>query len=216
VPPLDVLAALSEGEARLLATVDGLGVDDQAVRQACALPGWTVGHLLTHVARNADSHVHRIDAARRGDEMVDQYPGGIPARNAAIERGSSRSAAEIVADLHDSTAWLEAAWPTVPDDVWDVRSRDGSGTVRALRELPSRRWQEVEVHRTDLAIPGAPTWRDWPDSWVRTRLPEMRASLPARLPTGAVAPTDADAREELAWLYGRFTRADWPALGPWG
>ena len=29
------------------------------------LEGWTVGHVLTHLARNADSHVRMLEAAAR-------------------------------------------------------------------------------------------------------------------------------------------------------
>ena len=50
------------------------------------LPGWTVGHVLTHLARNADSMVRVLDAAERG-EVVERYPGGMPTRNADIDGG---------------------------------------------------------------------------------------------------------------------------------
>ena len=54
---------------------------DAEVRRASELPGWSVGHLLTHLARNAESMCRRIDAALRS-EIVDQYEGG-PAGRAA-------------------------------------------------------------------------------------------------------------------------------------
>ena len=53
------------------------------------LPGWSRGHLLTHIARNADSFVRVLEAARRG-EAVTQYEGGGAGRNADIEAGASR------------------------------------------------------------------------------------------------------------------------------
>ena len=51
------------------------------------LPEWTRGHVLTHIARNADSFVRVLEAARRG-EVVTQYEGGVAGRNADIEAGA--------------------------------------------------------------------------------------------------------------------------------
>ena len=70
-------------------------IDDDDARRETALEGWTVGHLLTHLARNADSHRGIVEGAQRG-EVVPQYPGGPAQRNGDIERGFSRSARELV------------------------------------------------------------------------------------------------------------------------
>ena len=59
--------------AALLADLGGL--TDAQARGPCALPDWTVGHLLTHIARNGDSVVRRLEGALRG-EVLDQYVGG--------------------------------------------------------------------------------------------------------------------------------------------
>ena len=66
------------------------------------LPGWTVGHVLTHLARNADSH-HRLLAG------YDQYPHGWDGRNADIEAGAGRTWGESVADVERTCAALSAA-----------------------------------------------------------------------------------------------------------
>src|SRR5580658_1203131 len=71
---------------RLLATVDGL--DEAGVRAPSRLEGWTVGHVLTHLARNADSHTRMLRAALRG-ESVEQYAGGAEERAANIEAGAN-------------------------------------------------------------------------------------------------------------------------------
>jgi len=39
---------------------------DSEARQPSPLAGWTVGHLLTHLARNADAHSGQFDAAAHG------------------------------------------------------------------------------------------------------------------------------------------------------
>lgn len=47
-------------------------LDERRMTEPSQLPGWTRGHLLTHLARNADSVVRRLPAASQG-EAVDQY-----------------------------------------------------------------------------------------------------------------------------------------------
>ena len=210
--PVEALAAVREAEGRLLDVVAGF--DDAFVAGPSLLPGWTVGHLITHLARNADSHTRRTAAAIEG-VMVDQYPGGLAQRSGEIEAGAGRSARALHADLAGSSGRLLAAWVDVPGYAWANVTRDSSGGERPLVELPTRRWLEVEVHLVDLGC--GITHRDWPDAFVRARLPEMRAGSAARLPAGAVLPPPGtlDPRDELAWLYGRLARADLPVLDPW-
>lgn len=210
--PVDDLVRAREAEVRMFAHVRVL--DDDAVRRPSLLADWTVGHLLTHLARNADSHTRRAEAAAAG-LVVDQYPGGAAERAAEIDAGASRPAAAIVADVATSSARMLEAWAATPEDAWAGVTRDLSGRERPLAELPGRRWLEVEVHLVDLGT--GPTHRDWSDDFVAARLADMRAGLAARLPAGAVPPTPGtlDDRDELAWLYGRLAVADLPALGPW-
>jgi maleylpyruvate isomerase len=190
------------------------GLDDDGMRAPSTLPRWSRGHLLTHIARNADSHVRRAHGAARG-EMVDQYLGGFEGRAADIEAGAARPAAEILADVEATSAAVAAAWAAVPDDAWGNLTRDVGGRERPLDAVAGRRWQELEVHLTDLDL--GPTYRDWSDDFVAVWLPKRRAELPDRLPPGAEAPPpDAlDERDELAWLYGRIDRPDLPPLGKW-
>ena len=128
---------------------------------------------MTHVARNADSHVRRAEAAARG-ERVEQYAGGYAGRAAAIEAGAGRSAAELLDDVRTSHDRMVAAWASLPDPAWDVVSHDVGGTPRALRDLPLRRWQEVEVHLVDLDVSLANQ-----DGEVKVA-GDASASLPAR------------------------------------
>src|SRR3954447_5779943 len=82
------------------------GLSDERARQPSLLPGWSVGHLLTHIARNADSVVRRFEGAIR-DEVVDQYAGGPAGREAEIEAGAHRSAADLVDDVRRTAAALD-------------------------------------------------------------------------------------------------------------
>ena len=74
-------------EAELERTIERL--DDEAARGPSQLPGWSVGHTLTHLARNADSVVWRLGGAAKG-ERRDQYPGGLEQRQRA-DRGRCRA-----------------------------------------------------------------------------------------------------------------------------
>jgi len=161
VVPVADIARVAEAHTRFLEAIRGLS--DERARRPSLLPGWTVGHVLSHVARNADSHVRRTEAAARG-EMVDQYEGGYAGREADIDAGAGRSAAELLDDVRRSAAAVDAAWRVVPADAWTARSRDASGRERPLFELPARRWQEVEVHVVDIDV--GVTHRDWPEAFV--------------------------------------------------
>jgi maleylpyruvate isomerase len=211
--------ALTEDRAHVRAAQERFnvvlaGLTDRDARQPSRLPDWSVGHVLTHVARNADSHRRRADAAIAG-QVVDQYPGGFAGRAAEIDAGAARPAALLVADVRDSADALEAAWDRVPADAWDQRSRDVSGTVRLLRTLPARRWQELEVHGVDLGL--GLDYADWDAAFVTSSLERLRPAMRARLPRGASppAPGALDDRAELAWLYGRLQPPGMPVLRPW-
>ena len=178
-----------------------------------ALPGWSVGHLLTHLARNADSHLRRVAAARRG-EVIDQYEGGAAGRSAEIEAGATRRADALIADVRASAEAVDEAFGGVAPDAWPARSRDNGGLGRCLFELPARRWQEVEVHLVDLDL--GVTHRDWPDAFVQHWLARTRERMWKTLTPEARDATFADPAEELAWLYGRLRRPDLPAPPAWG
>ena len=90
-------AAVAPAACWRCSTMPGAGTLDGRRRRA-GCPGWTVGHVLTHLARNADSIVAGAAAAERG-EVVDRYEGGGAGRDAEIEAGCGRPAAEQVADV---------------------------------------------------------------------------------------------------------------------
>jgi len=209
--PREDIGAVSAAQRLLDERIRDLS--DGVIHKPSLLPGWSVGHVLTHVARNADSHIRRADAAVAG-VIVDQYPGGYEGRTAAIDAGASRPASDIVDDVQRSAAALERKWAEMPDDAWSAVSRDVSGRERQLRELPARRWQEIEVHLVDLKV--GVTHEDWSEEFVSAWLPRARAQILAKLEPGTALPHLDDPRDELAWLYGRLRRDDLPTLPPWG
>ena len=209
--PIEHIEVVAAAHRRMIECIDGLS--DIDMRKPSLLPHWSVGHVLTHLARNADSHVRRAEAAVAG-VVVDQYPGGYEARAAEIEAGASRPAGEIIDDVQQSAVALEQTWHETPDHAWSSISRDVGGRERELGTLPARRWQEVEVHLVDLDI--GITHRDWSDQFVAEWLPRSREQILRKLEPGSVLPQFDDPREELAWLYGRLRRDDLPAPPAWG
>jgi maleylpyruvate isomerase len=209
--PHQDLERVAASQARLLAVIEPLS--DAEMRQPSRLPDWTVGHVLCHLARNADSHRRRADAAARG-KVIDQYQGGWEGRADEIEAGARRPASALVDDVRHSAQQMDDAWSRVPEGAWDNVTRDVSGTLRPLSALPARRWQELEVHLVDLGV--GVSYETWSDEFVATFLPGWRATLEDRLGGRQVPPAGLlDERAELAWLYGRLHRPDLPELTPW-
>jgi maleylpyruvate isomerase len=190
---------------RLLADLDAAtahagGFDTGA---PSALPEWTRGHVLTHLARNADSLVRLVEAAI-GGEVAEQYPGGAAERDAAIEAGARRPSQTIVDDVRRSIWRLETAWAQCTSAGWAGTGSTVRGSV-AVADIPFRRWREVEVHHVDLAI--GRTFDDWSPEYVRRelRLQEMawRASRPIGLGTLPARALELPPTHRLAWLIGR-------------
>jgi len=210
--PDEDLRHVAAANARLLRAIEPLS--DADVGRPTTLEGWSRGHVLTHLARNADSHCRRAQAAIRAD-VIEQYPGGFEGRAAEIEAGAGRGAEALIADCRASAAALAAVWSDLPPAAWSSVTRDVVGRERPLSALPARRWQELEVHLVDLDI--GVSYGDWSDDFVDAFLPKLRSTVEDRLPAGAMLAPSAfdDPREELAWLYGRAHRPDLPTLVPW-
>jgi len=209
------VAGCAAAHQRLLAALDPLvgRPGDDPARRPSLVPGWTVGHVLTHLARQADSQIRVIDGAERG-EVVEAYEGGLAARAAAIEAGSPRGVDELVDDLRRSIWRLEQRWATTTEVGWAGSGLTPAGPV-AVVELPFRRWREVEVHHADLGLGYGPA--DWPAEYVRVELQRMSMLWASRRPMGMTELPEAAMRlaphERLAWLLGRAHPAGLPDAG---
>ena len=207
--PDEVIDGAVAAHARLLAHASEwvLGPGPGDAGRPSLLPDWTLGHVLTHLARNADSHVHLFVEAADG-RIGDQYPGGSQQRAGDIGVGAARPAPDLVDDLQVSCARLEAAWATAPPEVWEHgRARAGGAVEMAVHELPFRRWREVEVHHADLGLPGfGPD--DWSSGYIRRELDRQlmawRASRPMGMGGLPAAANSLPAARRLAWLLGRI------------
>jgi maleylpyruvate isomerase len=163
VRPDQDIAWCAAAQQRLHETIASLTDDD--VRRPSLLPGWTIGHVLTHVARNADSHVRLLDGARRR-EPVFQY--GPDQREREIEEGATRDATSIIADVRGAAAALEAAWAATSDDVWATGLSRFRDTTLPITQQVVRRWREVEFHHADLGL--GFTYADFSPEYTRREL----------------------------------------------
>ena len=136
----------SRNPPRQLLTSAGALTDAQAAA-ASRLPGWTRGHVLTHLARNADGFVNLLTWARTGVKTP-MYPSEA-ARDAGIEAGHGRRAAELTADLRGSSAAFAAAAAGLTAADWAAQV-ERRGDSFPAREILARRWAELEFHHVDL------------------------------------------------------------------
>ena len=196
------VAGCASAHQRLLASLENL--TDAQCRQDSLLPNWSRGHVMTHLARNADSHVNLLQSAVRG-EVGKQYP-SIEKRNADIESGSSRNASELVVDLRVSIYGLEAAWAGANEKVWSGQGRNLSGNVIELSSLVFLRWREVEFHHADLGFGFG--YDDLTDLYVRLELDQQIMLWRSRKPMGMTELPDIAKKlspsKRLAWLMGRI------------
>jgi maleylpyruvate isomerase len=218
--PLVLLTEVDRATQRLLQTVEPL--DTAGIAAPSLLPGWTRAHVLTHLARQADSLVNLLTAARTGQD-IPQYA-STAARNADIEAGAGRSPAEVVADVRAAAARFAEAAAAMPPEAWAAVVRATRGP-RVAATLPWGRLREVEVHHVDLVAGYGPA--DWSEVFSHRLLHEVASDFGGRadgapmvlhpLETGHEltigdpdgAPTIiAPVRELAAWLTGRTRGED--------
>lgn len=167
-------------------------------RQPSLLPGWTRGHVLTHLARNADAVARTLAGTARG-ELVPMYDGEA-ARDGEIAAGAERDPDALVEDVAASAARLEEVWSRLAGTAWFHEAWHRTGPLPALR-MVGLRWREVEIHRVDLDAGYGPG--DWPASFVAPLLPALLdpERLGPRLPAGlAVEVVNTDSGQR--WLVG--------------
>ena len=223
----DVVRQVADAQQRLAAVVAGL--TDADVRAPSMLDGWSRGHVLSHLARNAESQAAMLEGAARG-EIVAQYPGGDAQRDGDIEQGAGRPVDELVADLASGHRRFLAAASALSGDDWDRPTRSRLGELPA-RVTPWARWREVEVHGADLGSTRASRPFRLSNDFVRWFLPPEIDRLPERVATAGGSSgvdefeLDGDPAEQLLWLMGRAAptarlivagvEVDQATLAPW-
>jgi maleylpyruvate isomerase len=176
----EMLVLLDDAMRRLAGTTAALGDDE--ITEASLLPGWSRGHVLTHVARNADALRNLLIWARTG-VMTPAYASQ-RARDEAIEAGARRKAGELLADVTESADAFRAEAVPLPPAAWQATVSLLDGVEFPATQLLTKRLVEVELHHTDLGC--GYRRADWPAAFATMDLPEpmrtLRATrqLPAR------------------------------------
>jgi maleylpyruvate isomerase len=129
---------------------DTIAVSDEAWAAPSRLPGWSRGHVASHIARQADGMVRLTEWARSGQRQ-DMYASA-EQREADIAAGAGRTGLELQIDLDTSAGRLNQAFDTLDDAAWDAIVELRSGTKVPARLLPLARLSEVVVHHVDLDI----------------------------------------------------------------
>jgi len=230
-PAEQALSDLAAATERLIGASSVLS--DAAVREASLLPGWTRGHVLSHLARNAEGGTRLLGWARTGVPSYEYE--SLQARAAAIEAGAGRPAAVLVDDVRRTAAAFAGAAAGMPPPAWRRVVRYTAGQEPLAEVIVPSRLAEVLIHHVDLDIGFRPA--DWPASFVSGLLPvlvsdlngragQMRATRLSASDTGrafaigALTPRSPKVtgpeHELLAWLLGRSAgpRLDREPAGP--
>ncbi|GGO81468.1 maleylpyruvate isomerase family mycothiol-dependent enzyme [Wenjunlia tyrosinilytica] len=204
--PAEDLLAVRDATKQLLDAVAQL--DAAAVGEPSRLPGWTRGHVLAHIARNADSLVNLLTWATTGEETP-QYESG-QRRNADIEAGSGRPLEEQIADLHASANRFWEAAQAFPPQAYAAQVVMRSGQVIAAAEIPWRRLIEVNLHHVDLGIGW--TTEQLPAEFVARELAFVMDGLHAHDGIATVRLQDSETGE--TWDIGAAEKPEATVSGP--
>jgi maleylpyruvate isomerase len=133
---------------RLIGTVDSLAGDSWT--RPSSLPGWSIAHVVAHLALNAEAIAGAVAGVTRG-ERVPQYP-SFEARTAGIEELAARGAAVIRGRLLESGGVFEAAVLALPAGLGGaaIELIRGSGRTYPVGAAVITREREVEIHHADI------------------------------------------------------------------
>jgi maleylpyruvate isomerase len=198
---------------RMLATVETFW--DRDLTEESSLAGWSWGHLLTHLARNADALVNLLSWARTGVETP-MY-GSKSQRDDDINIGATRPGGVLLSDVADSAARLRSATELLDPSDWDSDVVTAQGRTIAAAQVPWLRIREVAIHHVDLGA----SFEDLPRELSAALLDDVLTSAQTKpgWPSLQIEPTDGGAAaavgdgptthvkgtgaQLLGWLTGR-------------
>lgn len=187
--------ALDASQSQLTDALRSMPAVDPAT--PTALPGWTIGHVMTHIARNADSTIRMLAG-------LAQYWKGAESRASDIELGAGRDWEALVADVAATSDAVTRRMREVTDWTGTVQA---TTAVRPKASVPEMRRREVEIHRVDLGTGYG--FDQLPADFVAFEMRRLTMLWQARQPMGLTSLPDAvlalPERERLAWLFGRRT-----------
>jgi maleylpyruvate isomerase len=205
---------LTSATARFIAAISPLS--DEQMAAPSRLPGWSRGHVATHIARNADAMVNICTWAKTGVQTP-MYA-SVAERDSAIEAGAHRSAAEILADVTRSSIRLAKAIESLDEKALTAtvrRGAAGAGPAFPASSIPWMRLREVEIHLVDLDL--VPTFAQSPLDFLTSLLAEEVPNFDGRI-SGLVLMCAEGSRFQIgdgkqairgaigditAWLLGR-------------
>lgn len=146
--PVDVTVAMIAHETeRLVDTAASLANDAVLAPSLCE--GWSRGHVLTHVARNAEGLARVCRAVLDGTDETMYAADDV--RDADIAAGCRRSAAALVADVRESSAVLEPLLERLgPEQTGRTAERTPGGVLMAAERVRYLRLRELVYHHVDL------------------------------------------------------------------
>ncbi len=214
--PLVLLTDVDRATDELLRSAADL--DPAAVGSPSRLPGWTVGHVLTHVARNADALTNLLTTARTGVETP-PYPSP-EARETGIQDGAARPLRDQLEDIRASHERFADAAAAMPAEAWAVFL---PWLGQSAAALPWTRLREVTVHHVDLGLGYTPA--EWSDAFSLRLLREIVAGATDDWPALQLRPYGIEhvltigsapsppvvggpTRSIAAWLAGRHDGTD--------
>ena len=195
-------------------------LDDDTARAASGLPGWSRGHVITHIANFSEAMTRQVEGALQG-RVVEVYDGGRPARDAGIEAGAHRPAAELTEHLARATTALLTAWDKVGPDDWTRPVLHRNSNLAAAIDAC---WRELAIHSVDLDLGITPA--RWPPAFCLHLLDFLRARTPENIHlvlqsndgptwengTGETQVLTGNLTDLTAWYAGRT--APGPITGP--
>jgi maleylpyruvate isomerase len=175
-------------------------LDDESTRQPSVLPGWSRGHVIAHLSRNADAFTQVLRQVAAGE------PAHMYASNAARDDDIEDTvrAHDLEGLRHDAAqacARLADALTTFDGDPGASYARlAGEAATWPLTSVGGRRRTEVEIHHADLDAGYRP--EEWPADFslsiIKQRQDEM-AALPQGCPSMVLSATDVPG----LWKFGK-------------
>lgn len=223
--------AVDDASTRLVTAVEDT-IDTGGVTVFAApslIDGWTLGHVVTHLSRNADGLRNVLEGAEHGEQRP-MYTSR-EERDAEIEAGARLDTESIARDFEQSTRFFTEKILAVTDETWsapiDLRGPTTADTILWAR------LGEVEFHHHDLGVDAGLALLDPRQmalllaavqrTYLRTRwsadgtgpgfvlAPENMAPITV----GGGGPTIAGTPVAIAlWIAGRGDGSDLHAEGP--
>ncbi|MGW6391880.1 maleylpyruvate isomerase family mycothiol-dependent enzyme [Streptomyces sp. NPDC055103] len=192
------LASVHEATDRLLSAAASW--DNASTAEPSRLPGWTRGHVLAHIARNADALVNVL----QGRPMYTDAA----TRDADIERDAGRPLAVQLADVRESGEAFRAAGAEPAD--WSRTVELRNGVTDSASRIPFRRWVEVALHHVDLDV--GYELEDLPEEFVQREIDFLAERFTGN---ATVPPTRIVATEGTGtWTTGSAEGAEVTVTGP--